>query len=236
MPGANEFQFAIATITWARNDDEEAVLQHSLLELAKLDRPVYLTDAGSQPSFIKFLRSVPQFHVEGGVVGVWPQARSSLQRAVDEGHEHILYTEPDKHDFFSYLPTFLASGKFRGGKESPILIFSRSEKSFASFPSFQQMTETAINKCCEEVTGFAADYTYGPFILNKHLVTQLQHLPADIGWGWRPYAFRVASSSISGISCHQHDFFCPHDQQQDSPPERIYRMKQLHQNILGLTL
>jgi hypothetical protein len=228
-------KIAIATITWARDAAEEKLLKRSLLELATLDRPVYITDAGSPRSFIDFLHSIPQFHLGPAVKGVWPQVQRSLQKAVEAGHEHILYTEPDKLQFFSYLQ-LLFTGKTFAESPSPLIIFSRSAKAFSSFPSFQQMTETAINNCSAEVMGQEGDYTFGPFVVDANIFNHLHQLPADIGWGWRPFAFNLAKRLGYATHFIEGDFFCPADQPPDSPGERIYRMKQLQQNIQGLTL
>jgi hypothetical protein len=48
-----------------------------------------------------------------------------------------------------------------------VVIASRSSNSFATFPSFQQMTETTINNCCKEAIGKQIDYCYGPFLFNS---------------------------------------------------------------------
>jgi hypothetical protein len=236
MFNMNKEDIAMATITWARNDDEETLLRQSLTALAELGRQIYITDAGSQSSFIDFLRTVPQFDLVTPVKGVWPQAQSSLKKAIDAGHKYILYTEPDKLYFFSYLNSFLNSQVHADDLHPALILFSRSAKAFSSFPSFQQMTETAINNCCAELIGTSIDYTYGPFILDRHIAKRLQQLPVDIGWGWRPFAFNIAKRMSYIIRNIEEDFFCPEGQNKDSLPERIYRMKQLEQNIQGLTM
>lgn len=117
-----------------------------------------------------------------------------------------------------------------------VVLASRSIDGLQSFPAFQQMTEATINNCCAEVIGHIADYTYGPFVLNKNVVTYMQALPLDIGWGWRPYAFNIAARLGLSIGTYVSDFLCPADQQNDDAQERIYRMKQLTQNVQGLVL
>jgi hypothetical protein len=129
-------QICIATISWARNDREEALLRSSLQHLVSLNLPVFITDGGSPESFVDFIKSLPNFHLlktEGK--GVYAQARHSLQAAHQSGSEFILYTEPDKEAFFQNgLPGIL--------KESPkaenagIFIASRSAEGLATFPSF----------------------------------------------------------------------------------------------------
>src|SRR5688572_32493586 len=182
---------AIATITWARNKEEEELLVSSLEQLAKSGLPVFITDAGSSEAFLHFLEANKNFSLSKNIKGVWPQARNSLQTASQKQHPYIFYTEPDKKEFFANaLPSFLE--KTEVDENTGVVIAARSSSAFASFPAFQQITETTINQCCAELIGREMDYVYGPFLINAKLVGHLQQLPADIGWGWRPFAFNTA--------------------------------------------
>jgi hypothetical protein len=232
----NTIHIAIATMTWARNDAEEALLRRSLGLLAGLGMPVFVTDGGSPAPFLDFLRGLPQVTMlSPPKPGLWMQTRTSLRAAYDAGTPFVLYTEPDKADFFAeFLPQLLA--KIAPGHQLGVRLFSRSDEGFASFPAFQQMTETTINACCREVIGAPLDYVYGPFLLNRSMVPHLETLPETIGWGWRPYAFNVARRLGYRVEGFTGDFRCPADQREDTPTERIYRMRQLVQNIEGLTL
>ena len=117
-----------------------------------------------------------------------------------------------------------------------IVLASRSSAGLESFPGFQQMTEAAINNCCAEILGQDVDYTYGPFIMNQKVVSHMESLPDDVGWGWRPYAFNIAARLGLSVQAYVSDFLCSADQRDDDAAERIYRMKQLTQNIQGLVL
>lgn len=227
---------SIATITWARDESEEKLLRASLQQLAKLNIPVYITDGGSDERFLSFLRSFPQFHLlNTKVKGVYPQVKSSLQAAFQSGSDFILYTEPDKYDFFArYLRGMLHEAA--PGEGVGVILASRSEEGFETFPPFQQMTETTINNCCAEITGKLLDYTYGPFLVKRQLVSWLDLVQEDIGWGWRPYLFGVAARTGYHIEAIVNNFSCPPDQQQDNSSERLYRMRQLTQNIQGILL
>lgn len=226
----------IATITWARTEGEETLLRQSLQELSKHNIPVFITDGGSNAGFLSFVEALPNMHlVQGNEKGLWAQAKNSLHAAQSHGSSYILYSEPDKLNFFQYhLETFIASSQL--SEEDGVCLAARSAKGFATFPSFQQMTETTINNCCAEATGFQFDYTYGPFIVNSRLVDYCDPLPADIGWGWRPFVFVLAQRLGLIIDEYVQDFFCPPDQQEDDATERIYRMKQLEQNVRGIVL
>src|SRR5688572_16435743 len=92
---------SIATISWARNSEEESLLRDSLGLLSSLKIPVFLSDGGSPPAFIDFLKKLSHFTpvpVKGK--GLWAQAKSSVTEALHAGSKFILYTEPDKLAFF----------------------------------------------------------------------------------------------------------------------------------------
>ena len=232
----NTQRIAIATITLARNEQEERLLKESLQQLAELNILVFITDGGSLPGFRDFLRSFPNFLISSAnVSGVWNQARNSLSEAYQSDANFIFYTEPDKYDFFRLsLPGIL--NQLQLSEQLGIVMASRSDAAFKSFPSFQQMTETTINNCCAEVIGKKYEYTYGPFLLNKRLIPYLNLVNEDIGWGWRPYIFSIANQLGLSVESVVGDFFCPPLQKEDTPAERAYRIKQLHQNIQGLLL
>lgn len=221
----------IATISWARNEEEEKVLRAALKQLAELNVPVCITDGGSTDSFLQFLKSIPHFDVRHAK-GLWPQVKLSITTAVESGAKYIFYTEPDKLQFFSdHLKQMLDAIQI---EKTGVVLASRSTKGFSSFPAFQQMTETAINNCCKEIVGKEMDYCYGPFLFNSDLVPYLKLLNDNIGWGWRPFVFAVAHRLGFSVKNYEGGFTCPPDQQEDDQGERIYRMKQLTQNINGL--
>lgn len=227
---------SIATITWARDHQEEAMLRMSLARLSQLDIPVYITDGGSPQSFLAFLGSFPHFHLlEPAKQGLWLQTHSSLLAAYQGGRPFVFYTEPDKTDFFASALHDLLSN-VSTPEQLGVWLASRSSAGLASFPAFQQMTETAINNCCAEIIGQPLDYVYGPFLLNRELIPYLQQVVPILGWGWRPFTFHLAKRLGYRLEASVGDFYCPLEQRQDSPAERIYRMRQLTQNVEGLTL
>ncbi|WP_026462842.1 hypothetical protein [Adhaeribacter aquaticus] len=226
----------IATISWARNESEEKLLREALTELAKLSFQVFITDGGSSTEFLQFIKSLPHFTLlKPDEKGLWAQAKKSLQAAQNTKSQFILYSEPDKLSFFKeFLSNFISDSPSH--EKLGIVLASRTTTGFTSFPDFQQKTETAINECCAEILKQKIDYTYGPFILNKNLVPYLTQVKEDIGWGWRPLTFGLAHRLGCQINYQAKDFTCPLDQQEDTKTERIYRMKQLTQNIQGLLL
>lgn len=230
----NANQLSVATITWARSDEEELLLRAALTQLSLMQMPVYVTDGGSKDSFVQFLHSLPNFTVINATgKGLWNQVQAGLQAAMKQATGFTLYTEPDKLLFFEEeLANFVNHADDVNG----IMLAARTKDAFATFPSFQQTTETCINFCCSEVTQHSFDYTYGPFILNNKLIPYFKDLPINIDWGWRTYAFCAAHRLGYKIQEIQANNICPFDQRSDSVKERIYRMKQLHQNIEGVVL
>jgi hypothetical protein len=182
------------------------------------------------------VRNFPHFVLSDGTTrGVWPQAKNSLLHAYQMGASFIFYTEPDKLQFFEEgLGPML--DQLTANEQTGVVMASRSAAGFASFPAFQQMTETTINTCCAEILGPPVDYTYGPFLLNRKLIPYLMEMQEDTGWGWRPYAFNIAQRLRYTVAAFTADFFCPAAQREDNSKERLYRMRQLSQNLQGLVL
>lgn len=228
-------EVAVATMTWARDAAEGRLLRESLPVLASLGAPVFVTDGGSGGPFLDFLRGLPHFRVfEAGAPGVWPQARTSIEAAAEAfDARFILYTEPDKRGFFrDNLRGFISEAPAE--QDVGVVLASRSAESFDTFPEFQRHTETAINRCCAELLGVEADFTYGPFLLNRELVPHLVSVDDAVGWGWRPYAFGAARRLGYRIAHVERHLPCPPEQRVDGGAERLYRIKQLGQNIQGL--
>jgi len=226
---------SIATITWARNEKEEYLLRKSMEQLAKLSIPVFITDGGSGEAFIAFIKTFSNFTIlKPAEKGVWAQVKTSLEAAHNFGSDFIFYTEPDKYDFFKQLSIVL--NEVTVDKQTGIVLAARSQTGFATFPAFQQMTETSINNCCKEIIGKQADYTYGPFILNRSLISYLLTIAEDIGWGWRSLSFGIAHRLGFTIQAIEKYFKCPEEQRNDNPEERVYRIKQLQQHLQGILL
>ncbi|HEX8547193.1 MAG TPA: hypothetical protein VF691_09545 [Cytophagaceae bacterium] len=231
----NRQELAIATMSLARDTQEEELLRKSLKSLSNLNIPIFLTDGGSNEHFLEYVKNLPNITLLKPKQGLWNQTLSSLTAAFESNSKFILYTEPDKSDFFEQsVPTLIAELLIE--EKTGIVMAARSKKGFGSFPAFQQMTETTINNCCKELIELETDYVYGPFFINRSVVPYLKALDAGIGWGWRPYAFHIAKRLGYNVSAYTGDFLCPEGQREDSTKERIYRMKQMNQNIEGLIL
>jgi hypothetical protein len=227
-------KIAIATMTWARDAQEENLLRESLTLLARQNIMTFVSDGGSSEDFIRFLEGFDNFRVfHGGGNGLFPQIKYSLRATVDADADFILYTEPDKKLFFDGgLEEFLSKAPSK--ENVGIVLASRSAESFATFPEFQRYTETVINDLCFEIIAKRLDYTYGPFLFNRNLAKCLETAGDKIGWGWRPFLFAAARRMGYEIVQLVDDYPCPVEQREDNRSERLYRMNQLSQSIDGL--
>ena len=148
----------------------------------------------------------------------------------------ILYTEPDKKEFFkSGVIRFLET---IGRHEAvAVCVASRDQESFATFPPGQQTAEGAFNTLASNALGLTLDLLYGPLILDLELIaTYLDQVPDDLGWGWRTYV--IARSILAGkkVASFVGPFCCPLEQRTEKSRDRIYRLVQLEQNVKGLRL
>jgi hypothetical protein len=225
---------AVATITWARTRQEEALLRRSVARLAAEGMPVAVADTGLNPAFRSFLESVPGCSVavpsERGLV---PQVHASLQLARSSGRRFILYVEPDKEIFFAQqLGDFVRRAP--AGPDVGIVMASRSDESFQTYPPTQRYTEGVINKLCGDLVGCAGDYSYGPFLMTRELLPHVADLDARLGWGWRHFTFAMAHRLVLRVLHVTDDYICPVEQRAEDEAERQHRLRQLSQNLLGL--
>jgi hypothetical protein len=229
-------ELSIATITWARDPSEEALLRQSLVALAAFEVPCTVADARSPAPFLEFVDALPYMRVAPVErPGLVPQVKAALRGAADRGTPFILYTEPDKLPFFDRslasfverLPTDAALGT---------ALVARSARSFATFPAIQQRTERAINDLCAYLIGQPGDYSYGPFVLNRLLVPLIEQIPDELGWGWRHFTFGIARRLNLRVLHICDDLECPPEQRDEPETERAHRLRQLSQNVEGLRL
>lgn len=229
-------EVSIATMTWARDEAESKLLRETMHCLAEGKLPVFITDGGSGQRFIDYLNSFPNFQIfESDKPGVFAQTRRSLKAANDAGTRYIFYTESDKKLFFEQtLREFISQAPSDG--QVGVVFLSRSAESFSTYPEMQRYTEAVINHLCAGMVGLQADYSYGPMLINRALIPYLELVKEDIGWGWRHYIFGIAHRLGYQVVPWIADLPCPPEQQEDSPQERMHRMRQLSQNVQGLVL
>ena len=225
-----------ATITWARSAEEERTLRRALAALTRTALPVAVADKGNSPAFTDFLRRLPGVLLappaEATLVG---QVRASLRAALAFERPFVLYTESDKEQFFERgLQAFLASAPRL--EEVGIVLAARSAASYATFPPFQRYTEGAINGLWEQISGEAADYSYGPMLISRPLVPCIDLAPMNLGWGWRHLMVGLARRLGYRVLHVGGDYTCPPDQRDEPERERLHRIRQLGQNVEGVAL
>jgi hypothetical protein len=225
---------AVATITWARTDAEASLLERSLEALLALDLPVCVTNRDTGRPFLDRLQRCANLHLtSGGREGLVPQVRDSVVRALQFGRPFILYTEPDKLDFFTtYLRDFVAGAP--QDDDVGIVLAARSSTALATFPPMQRYTEGVINELCRRVIGIGGDYCYGPFLMQAAVAHEVPALPPDLGWGWRPATFRAARRHRLRIVHAEADYRCPEEQRDEDEAECAHRLRQLSQSVRGL--
>jgi hypothetical protein len=227
----------VATLTLARSAAEQALLERALKRLADGRRSIAVADGGSGATFVRAIGALPGTTVVApdGRPGLLAQVKGSLRAAFDAGSRAILYTEPDKEEFFDgAVDRFLRAA---GAIDEPgVVLAARSARSFATFPDTQRYTEGVINTLCSEYTGVPGDYSYGPFLVDRRLVPHLLSIADDVGWGWRPFVFALAPRLGLRVDLIEGDYFCPTEQRVDDAAERLHRIGQLEQNLRGLRL
>jgi hypothetical protein len=223
----------IATMTLVRDRGEEPLLRLAMQALASHGHPIVVTDGGSPGDFAAFLDSLPGVTRASAVgKGLVNQVRTSVGECAKLEPDFILYTEPDKLDFFAHdLPSFVDRAI---SERAGFVLASRSAESFATFPTFQRSTETTINGLCGEFLVRQGDYSYGPFVMDGDLAPHMESIDAHLGWGWRHYMFAVAHRLGRGLVHVVDDLRCPEDQRTEDDNERLHRLRQLGQNVNGL--
>jgi hypothetical protein len=232
-------ELAVATITLAREPPEEPLLLSSLGALSRLGLRVAVADGGSPAPFVDAIRALPGFEVitTPEPRSLLVQVRAALAHARQWGTRALLYTEPDKLDFFSNgLEQFLKQAATPDAPDEPhgVTIAARSPEAFMTFPLTQRVAEEACNRLCEAATGVATDFFYGPFVMAPALADHLDALPDEVGWGWRPFVFVVAKQLGLPVRSVAGNFRCPEADRDESVADRVHRMRQLSQNAEGL--
>jgi hypothetical protein len=221
-------------MTRVRSRTEARLITGSLRVLAAHGLPIVVADRGSPDTFLATVQRIDGVTlVRPQGIGLVGQIVASLKAAARTGRPFILYTEPDKHDFFAgELSTFIrrAVGRPRG-----IVLASRSAAAFRTFPAVQRGPEAVANDLCRHIIGLPVDYFYGPFLMSRDLVAVLVRMPRNLGWGWRPHAFVTASRRSHSITACIGNYRCPVAQRGEGDRTAAnYRARQFYENVTGV--
>jgi hypothetical protein len=227
-------EVAVATITLASSPEDEVLLRRSLVRLADARIPAAVADDSPSAAFTDFLGTLDRFSVVKPVEpGLVRQVQASLARAASFGRRFIMYVEPDKELFFDgRMDEFLNAAP--DGNDVGVVVASRSPESFQTYPPMQRYTENVINHLTGESIGCHGDYSYGPFLIDRALLTCVSGLAPRIGWGWRHFAFLCAHRRGFAVHHVTRDYPCPPDQRAEADDQRRHRLRQLSENVLGL--
>jgi hypothetical protein len=226
---------SVATITRARDAREEGLITRTLTALSHLGIPVVVADGGSPAAFLDSLSRIPKLTLtppdHPGLIG---QVKASVRMARASGSACILYLESDKELFVSGPMTdFIESAIAE--PDTGVILASRSRHSLETFPPFQRRTESAFNTVASDVIGLQADYLYGPFLMDHSVAAHVAGVAADLDWGWRPFIFATTRRLGRRVRAIEGDYVCPSDQAIEDDGDRLHRLRQLRQNIDGLT-
>jgi hypothetical protein len=227
---------ALVTITLGRTAQEERTLINSLKLLPTRGLPLIAADGGSSARFLRTLREIGFLVTAPKTPGLVHQVQAGLKAALKNPQTtSILYTEPDKYPFFGApLSTFLK--KVRTSGKFGLAIAARDNKSFRTFPKGQQWTESFMNQAARVAfAGPARDYCYGPLLLSRRAAELAVDAPPDLGWGWRFWTMARVHAERLNLQLVQLNAPCPREQRhEDSHSDRLYRLKQLRQNLEAL--
>jgi hypothetical protein len=225
---------AVVTMTWARTRDEEDVLLQSLRIAASLGLPMAIADRNGRREFVEQLAQLPRTVVVAArEEGLVPQIKAAFDRVADFAPDAILYTEPDKAQFFAGAATRVLERGLQLG-EPAVVLAARSNASFLTFPAMQQYTESVANHLAGELVGERGDYSYGPFLMPRLLLPYVHPLSAHLGWGWRFAMFRAARRERLPVLHAIDDLPCPVEQRHEDDVDCAHRIRQLSENLLGL--
>ena len=227
-------QICAATITRARDQNEEELIHRTLTALSTRGFHIVAADGGSRPSFVEALSRVPNLTLasseHSGLIG---QIQASVRAARTRSARHILYVESDKEQFVSgAMDAFIS--KALEHENAGVVLASRSPSSFATFPPFQRRAESAFNAVASVILGVDADFLYGPFLMNGDVAALVDGAAPDLGWGWRPFVFSTARQRGQRMVIVEGDYPCPRDQVHEHDADRQHRLRQLGENLKGL--
>ena len=228
-------RIAVATITRARDADEERLVARTLSGLAAFGLPIVASDGGSSASFLRELSQIPGLTLASSEhPGMTGQVKASVRQARALDRPWVLYLESDKEMFVrEWFRGFITSAE--RCDDADVILASRSEQAFGTFPPFQRRTESAFNAVTSEVIGVEADYLYGPGLMRQFVALHVDAVGQDLGWGWRPFVFALAGRRAGGLRIVNGDYVCPPEQRHEDEGERVHRLCQLAQNVDGLT-
>lgn len=223
-------KMAVATVSWARTEEEKHLILATMKELDKLGLPVILTDQSDSkfPLFddAKKLKNFQVFMEDN----LDSKVKNSLSKAAEIG-EIVFYTESDKLNFVrDHAKSFIDKSL---KNLSGISLAARLPKNFQKVPEYQMIMERFLADTFGFLSGksFGGDF-YGPRIIPSSLVKYLDQLDENIGFGWQAYLLAVAHRLNLPIKIFSFDVLSPDDVQKNKELV-LFRMKQAIAELKG---
>jgi hypothetical protein len=223
-------------MTWVRDAEERARVRDGLVWLAERFTVVAVNrEADAVPGALHELAALETLTViPARQPGLASQVREAFAEAGRHGADWILYSEPDKVEFFrDHLDAFLTEAAAKVGPDTAAAIAGRSAARLAALPPVQREAEGLINAWTGRFTEQPGDYSYGPFLLAASCAEWVQTAGDDLGWGWRHYVFGLCRRHRRPIVHIAGDYPSP-PAAGDPRREEVLRQQQLAENIRGL--
>lgn len=183
-------KIAITTTSWIRSNEENEIVLQTIKHLSLLNLPMVIVDRDSpvdSKDKIKKMPNVSFFETNQGLQTQLIQSFKETAKLAD----NLLYLHTDKLDFVKNYASDMIE-KYLNLPTKGILIASRDEKSWDSYPPYQKKQEEYLNFFLGDYVGFRNDYIVGIFILPGFLVKYLDNIKGNIGWGIESYLYVIA--------------------------------------------
>lgn len=228
-----------ATVTLARSRSEEKIILKSLRALSQTDLPMVVVDGGSSKNFISDLKSIPRINIKRETKGnLFTQVRQALKEASIR-YPFVFYSESNKFEFLSKKSKdFLRDARvlIQSDQNLGMILASRSKKSTTTFPKFQRLEESLINKllCHLLKKKSIVDFTYGPRIINASLIRYLEDISLDLGWGWMSFLLFAAKAENKKIYSTTLEALCPKNERMETKVDTKFRLKQFQDHLSAI--
>jgi len=197
--------------------------------------PILVIDDSSYPSIRENFRARGAHIYRNHGKSYGASKRQSLYHAMESarlyGTDLIVAIEPEKTDLIHHMETLVQPFDAK----ADVVVMTRSEKSFATYPDFQIASEQEANRAFESVVGLPLDIMVGPvgirvstalphflnpssYLVSPHIEdTYIQHYGAIVA---HAYGLRVVPSPPI-------DFIYPENQrrEEEAPENDAIRMK-----------
>lgn len=180
----------IVSVSWIRTPEERSIVLETIHHLSNLKVPVVIVDGGSTEEDKQTISRLPNIRLLETDKGLTDQ----LLLSYSEGSklaDSLFYLHTDKLGFVkSTVPLMIDA--YHKVSMPHLLIPSRDKTTMKKYPPYQRTQEEFLNFFMSDYIGIKEDYYAGPKIFPSSLVSYLDHLHEDIGWGIEAYFYVIA--------------------------------------------